>query len=129
MKQETKQIERDMSWIKSLLNNLSLLKWVKKFTANNLLQDNQLIEQMGVKTNEDTISVGDETLTKIISTHSRYAGKEYVRYNITQIKEVIDLLGGKGELIISPDNKKEMFIQIDDTVIVVCPLPQGDREE
>jgi hypothetical protein len=130
MKQKTEQIlvERDMGWVKSLLNNIPLLRWVKKFTANNLFTDNKLVQEMGIKTNEDSISVGDEMLTKIITTHARYAGKEFVRFNIKQLKEVLELLGDKGELIISSENKKEMFVQIDDTVVIVCPLPEEDRE-
>ena len=123
------QLERDMGWIKGLLNNIPLLKWVRKYSADNLLENNELSEKYGVATNEDSITVCDETLTKLIVTHSRYAGKEYVRFNMKQLGEVIKLLGEEGELIISAENNNEMFVQIKDTVIVVCPLPKDDRNE
>ena len=131
MKQKTEQVEviRDMSWLKSLLNNLPLLKWVKKFSADSLLDDNKFVEGFGVATNEDSISVSDDTLTKVLATHSRFNGKEIVRYNIKQIASVIELLGSEGELIITETKDKEMIIQIADTVVVVCPLPKSDNEE
>ena len=131
MKQKTEQVEviRDMSWLKSLLNNLPLLKWVKKFSADSLLDDNKFVEGFGVATNEDSISVSDDTLTKVLATHSRFNGKEIVRYNIKQIASVIELLGNEGELIITETKDNEMIIQIADTVVVVCPLPKSDNEE
>ena len=131
MKQKTEQVEviRDMSWLKSLLNNLPLLKWVKKFSADSLLDDNKFVEGFGVATNEDSISVSDDTLTKVLATHSRFNGKEIVRYNIKQIASVIELLGSEGDLIITETKDKEMIIQIADTVVVVCPLPKSDNEE
>ena len=126
---ETIKVKKDMSWIKGLLNNLPLLKWVRKYSADNLLANNELAQKYGVAVNEDTITVSDKTLTKLIVTHSQYAGKEYVKYNMKHLKEIMDLLGDKGELIISEDNHKEMFIQMNDTVIVVCPLPKSDEAE
>ena len=131
MKQRTEQVEvvRDMSWLKSLLNNLPLLKWVRKFSADSLLDDNKFVESFGVETNEDSVSVADDTLTKVLATHSRFNGKEIVRYSMKQIASAIELLGSDGELIITESKNKEMIIQINDTVIVVCPLPKSDGEE
>jgi len=131
MKQTIEQIQavRDMSWLKSLLNNLPLLKWVKKYSADNLLEDNKLAEGFGVKTNEDSITVTDETMTKLLTTHSRYSGSEYVRFNIKQIASVVDLLGSEGELIMTENKNREMVVQIGDTTVVVCPLPKSDKEE
>ncbi len=131
MQQKTEQIEvvRDMSWLKSLLNNLPLLKWVKKFSADNLLDDNKFVEKFGVETNEDSVSVADDTLTKVLATHSRFKGKELVRYSIKQIASAIDLLGSEGELIVTESKDKEMIIEINDTVVVVCPLPKSDEKE
>ena len=54
-------------------------------------------------------------------------GKEYVRFNMKQIGEVVKLLGDEGELIISAENNNEMFVEIKDSVIVVCPLGKSDR--
>ena len=118
-----------MSWIKNLLNNNVLLKWVKKFSADNLLEDNKLAEKFGVKCNEESISVGDSTMTKLFVSQARYGGKEYVRYNVKQLKEALDLVGSEGELIISEDNNKELFIQVKDSIVVVSPLPRADSKK
>lgn len=127
--QKTEQIEvvRDMSWLKNLLNNIPLLKFVRKFSADNLLDNNELAEKFGVVTNEDSVSVADDTLTKVLTSHSMFGGKEIVRYNIKQIKSIIDLLGDDGELIITESKNREMIIQIKDTTIIVCPLPKDDK--
>lgn len=118
---------RPLDWIKTLLNNNILLKWVKKFSADNLQDDNSLAMKFGVKVNEESISVGDSTLTKLLVTSARFGGNEYVRYNVKQLKETLDLVGSEGELIISKDNNKELFIQVKDTLVIVSPLPEVDK--
>jgi len=129
-KQTTEQVQaRDMPWLKSLLNNLPLLKWVRKFSADSLLDDNKLAEKFGIRTNEDSISVADSTMTKLLTTHSRFGGKELVRYNMKQLAEVVALLGNEGELIVTDTENKEMVIQIGDSCLVVCPLGNSDKEE
>ena len=123
------KIKPQMDWIKNLLNNLTLLRWVKKFSADNLLDDNKLADKFNIKYNEESISVGDSTMTKLLVTQARFGGKEYVRYNVKQLKEALDLIGSEGELIISEDNNKELFVQIKDTIVVVSPLPKADKQE
>ena len=117
----------DRSWIKVILNNTILLKWVKKFSADNLQDDNSLALKFGVKCNEDSLSIGDSTLTKLLVTQARFGGNEYVRYNVKQLKEALDLVGSEGELIISEDNNKELFIQVKDTIAIISPLPVVDK--
>ncbi len=127
MEEQKEKSKRPMEWVKNLLNNNILLKWVKKFSADNLLDDNKLADKFNIKCNEDSISVGDSTLTKLLITQARFGGKEYVRYNVKQLKEALDLVGSEGELIISEDNNKELFIQVKDTIVVVSPLPKADK--
>ncbi len=123
--------EGKMSWIKNILNNLTLIKWVKKFSADNLLEDNKLAEKFGITCNEGSLSVGDTTLTKLLVTQAKFSGKEYARYKLKQLKEALDLIdsktSSKAELIISEENNKELFIQVDDSVVVVSPLPKSDE--
>lgn len=121
-------IDKSMEWVKNLLNNIILLKWVKKFSADNLLDDNKLAEKFGVKCDKNSISIGDSSLTKLLITSSEFKGKEFVRYNIKQLREALDLVGSEGELIISQDNNKELFIEVNNMVIVVSPLPKSDKE-
>lgn len=121
--------EKPIEWVKNLLNNPILIKWVKKFSADNLLEENKLAEKFGIKCNEDSISLGDNALSKLLVTQARYSGKEFVRYNIKQLREALDLVGSEGEMIISSENNKELFIQVKDMVIVVSPLPNEDKDE
>ena len=120
-------IKENIDWVKSLLNNNILLKWVKKFSCDNLLEDNKLANKFKIKCNEESISVGDSTLTKLLVTQARYNGKEFVRYNVKQLKEALDLVGSEGELIISEENNKELFVQVKDMIVVVSPLPKADK--
>lgn len=128
-KESSKKENDNTGWIKNILNNKTLLKWVKKFSADNLMPDSEFANKFNIKTNEESLSVGDSGMTKLLITQARFGGKEYVRYNVKQIKETLDLIGDKGELIISEDNNRELFIQIDDTVVVVSPLPTTDKSE
>ena len=120
------KIKKTTETLKNLLNNMILLKWVRKYSADNLLDDNTLADKFSVKCNENSISVGDKTLTKLLVTQARFNGKEFTRYNIKQLKDALDLVGDSGELIISADNNNEMFIQVKDTIVVVSPLPKTD---
>ena len=121
--------KKPMDWIKNLLNNLILLKWVRKFSADNLLEDNKIANDFNIKCNEESISVGDGTLTKLLVTQARFDGKEYVRYNLKQLREALDLVGSEGELIISEENNNELFLQVKDTIVVVSPLPKKDKKK
>lgn len=122
------EIQKDMGWLKSLLNNVPLLKWVRHFSADHLFEDNELAQKYEVQTNEDSISIADKTLTKILVSHSKYGGEVHAKYSMKQLAQVITLLGSGGELLISKGNNQEMFIQIGDTVVIVCPLPKEDVE-
>jgi len=128
---ETKK-NKDMGWLKGLLNNIALLKWVKNYTADNLLADNKIVEKWGVKTTDESITIGDKGLVKMLVTHSRYAGTEHARFNVKHIFEVLKNISSEGELIISKpkdDAPAEMFIQIDGSVIVISSLGKGDGDE
>lgn len=130
VKQKTVQIQqqvRDTSWLKGLLNNMPLLKWVKKYSADNLLTDTKLAGGYGIKSNEESVSISDSTMTKILTTDSRFSGKELVRFNMKQLAEVIHNICKEGELIISDTKNKEMVVQSGSTTIVICPLPNDDK--
>jgi|SRR3990167_2382672 len=126
---ESEAVEKNMSWLKGLLNNIPLLKWVRKYSADNLLEDNELASKWSVETSEETISVGDKTLTKLLVTNARFAGEEHSRYNIKHVAEVVKELGSEGELIVGKNDKHELFIQIGTNVVVICPLPKQDKKE
>jgi hypothetical protein len=133
METETKQekkIEKNLGWLKGLLNNLPLLKWVRKYTADNLLEDNKLADKWGIKTTDETISIGDKGMTKLLITNSRYSGTEHIRFNAKHLYEVLKDISSEGELIISKGNDKvdpEMFIQVKDMVIVISSLGKSDK--
>ena len=120
---------KDMGWLKSLLNNLPLLKWVRQYSADSLLDDNNKAKEWGVEVNDDSVSVLDSTQTKLLVTNSRFTGKEYSRYNIKHISDVLRILGSEGELVIGENKLLMVSIPKTRTTIVICQLPKQDREE
>jgi hypothetical protein len=119
----------DTNVIKGWLNNQTLLRWVKKFSANNLLEDNKMAnEKFSVTTEDTSISILDKTATKLLITNAEFEGGEYVRFNLEQLNDLIECVGKKGELIIPAKSKmREMIAQIGNDIVVVCPLPQKEK--
>ena len=106
-----------------------LAKFTKKIIAISPIQKYDLAHKYHIKTNEGSISIGDQGMTKVMTTQSRYAGKELVRFNMAQVSQLVEMLGKKGELIITDNENKEMIVQVDSTSVVVCPLPKKDKKE
>lgn len=121
----------ERSSLKELLNNLTLLRWVKKFSANNLLEDNEMAKtRFNVVAKEDSVSILDTTATKLLVTKSEFVGKEYVRFNLEQLNDLIECVGKKGELIIPADSDmREMIAKVGNDIVVVCPLAQKDKKK
>lgn len=119
----------DRNIIKNLLNNVLLLRWVKKFTANNLLDDNDLAtKKFNLSVDENSVSIMDKTATKLLVTKAEFEGEEYVRFNLAQLSELIDSVGKEGELIIPANSEmREMIAKIGSDVVVICPLPKKDN--
>ena len=113
-------------FVKKLLNNLALLRFVKKFTADNLQEDNKLAEKFGVKTTKQSISLLDNTATKLFVTDCNFEGEEHSRYKLEQLASAMDVVGKKGELIITKKNNNELIIQVGNSCMVVSPLPKED---
>ena len=115
--------------LKEILNNLILLKWVKKFSADNLLEDNKLAkEQFNITPSSNSVSIMDTTATKLFITKAKFSGEELVRFNLAQLGNLIEIVGTKGELIIPKNSTlNEMIAEVNDDLIVVCPLPKKDK--
>lgn len=114
--------------LKQMLNNLNLLKWVKKFSADNLLEDNSLAkEKFNINSSENSVSIMDTTATKLFITNANFDGEEIVRFDIGQLASLIELVGTKGELIIPKSSINEMIAKVNEDIIIVCPLPKQDK--
>jgi hypothetical protein len=122
-------MKEKMDWIKKLLNNITLLKWVRKFSADNLMENNELAKKLGISGNEESISVGDNTQVKLLVTQAHFSGKEFVRYDLKQVKEVLNLIDSEGRVLIGEENNRELFIQVGDSIIVIAPLSNEDEEK
>ena len=121
----------DTGKLKKLLNNLTLLKWVGKFSADNMLEDNKMAkEKFSIKASEDSVSVLDPTATKLLITEAEFSGEEFVRFNLKQLNELIAVGGNDGELIIPKVSKmREMIAQVKGNVVVICPLPPKEAKK
>jgi len=128
MKGGTK-IKMETNKLKEILNNLTLLKWVRKFSADNLLEDNKLAkEKFKIDSEANSISIMDTTATKLFITKAKFGGEELVRFDLGQMANLIEIVGTKGELIIPKDSLlKEMIAEVKDDVVVICPLPRQDK--
>jgi len=117
--------------IKELLNNLNLLRFVKKFTADNLLEDNKLAkEKFNIKTSENSISILDSTATKLLVTNAEFEGEIYTRFNLKQLAELLDTIGKDGELLIPKNSDlREMIAKVGNDIVVVSPLPKADKKK
>jgi len=114
--------------IKELLNNLNLLRFVKKHSADNLLEDNKLAkEKFNIKANDNSISILDSTATKLLVTNAEFGGEIYTRFNLKQLAELLDTIGKDGELLIPKNSDlREMIAKVGSDVVVVSPLPKTD---
>jgi len=115
--------------IKGLLNNLNLLRFVRKFTADNLLEDNKLAEEkFNIKAGDNSISILDSTATKLLVTNSEFEGEIYTRFNLKQLAELLDTIGKDGELIIPKNSElREMIARVGNDIVVISPLPKADK--
>ena len=115
--------------LKGILNNLILLKWVRKFSADNLLEDNTLAkEKFNVESTDDSVSIMDTTATKLFVIKAKYTGEELVRFDLKQLGSLIEIVGIEGELLIPKDcEMNEMIAEVKDDIVVVCPLPKQDK--
>ena len=116
--------EKEFGFLKNLLNNIPLIKWVKKFSADGLQKDD-LSESLFVEKDENTICVADSGLVKMFFSSARFSGKTYVSLDIKHIKEVLSLIDGDGRLIINDDEEKRMcYIQSENNVVVIAPTTE-----
>lgn len=119
----------DKSILKEILNNVTLLRWVRKFSANNLLEDNKKAESFELSAGENSVSIMDKTATKLLVTNSTFEGKVLVKFNLEQLNDLIECVGKKGELIIPDTKNREMVAQIGTDIVIVCPLPVKDKSK
>ena len=120
---------RDYGFIKNLLNNNALLRWVKKFSADGLQEEPQG-KNFDVETDEESLAISDVASIKMFFSSSRFAGKTYASFDIKQIKEVLSLLEGEGRLIINEhDNKRFCYIQSQENVIVIAPVNEAEESK
>jgi len=124
-------VKMDTNKLKEILNNLTLLRWVRKFSADNLLEDNTMAnEKFKIKTSEDSVSILDTTATKLLVTNAEFDGEEFVRFNLKQLNDLLETIGKDGELIIPKNSEmKEMIAQVGNNIAVVCPLPKKDTSK
>jgi len=126
-----KNMEYNRDWLKGLLNNLTLLRFIKKHTADNILEDNKMAnDKFNITTSDESISVLDKTATKMLITKSDFEGEVFTSFNMKQLTELIDTIGNvEGELMIPlKSDMKEMIVKLkDNSVVVVCPLPSKEK--
>ena len=119
----------ETEYIKELLSDMTLLKWVKKFSADNLLDNNDMAKnKFNIEATDKSISILDSSATKLLVTNAEFKGEEFVRFNLKQLADLLDVVGNNGELIIPAKTEmREMIAQVGNDIVVVCPLPRQDK--
>lgn len=121
--------QKDFGFIKNLLNNIALIRWVKKYSADGLQEKNQA-ESFDVETDENSICIADTGLVKMFFSSSRFKGKTYISLDIKHIKEVLALVEGDGRLIINDSEEKRLcYIQSENNVVVIAPTNESDEKK
>ena len=121
--------KKDYGFIKTILNNSPLLKWVKRFSADGLQEESQA-ENFEVETSEDSIVIADTGLVKMFFSSARFDGKTYISLDIKHIKEVLSLVDGEGRLIINEsDDKRLCYIQSENNVIIIAPTSETEDKK
>jgi len=130
-KQKETDLKRPIEWVKDLLNNTVLLKWVKKFSADGINDNNNSAEKMDITCSEGTISVMDTASIKMLVTQARYEGNIFNRLSLEHVKEIIDCVGSSGDIFISNKAESPVFIQTENVVVVLAPkqLNEDDNKE
>jgi len=115
--------------IKELLNSVNLLRFVKKYSCDNLLEDNKMAtEKFKVETNPNSISILDNTACKLFVSNSKFSGNEVVRFSLKQLQALLDVAGVDGEMVIAKSNLNELIAEVKNDVIIVCPIPKSDKK-
>lgn len=114
--------------IKGYLNNLLLLRFVKKNSADGLCENNDFAKKFNIQTNENSLSILDTTKSKLLVTDSEFTGEEYTKYSVKQLAELLDTIGKvDGEVIIPKDSSMgEMLVKTNRDILVICSLPKQD---
>lgn len=123
MENKSKTVEEmkpkvDFEYIRSILSNLNLLNWIRRFGADGLQEKEHPLKEK-LKTNGESLFFMDDASVKGLITHCKYKGKIHGIYSIEQIRDIIRALGFKdSKLIIAEDKNYPCFIEyIDKTGI------------
>lgn len=120
-------MDKDIGFLKTLLNNSTLLKWVKKYSADGL-QEESISKHFYIDEGNNSVCVTDTEKVKMFFSDSRFSGKTFVSFDIKQLKEVLALVGDSGKLIIGED-KPLGYIESDNNVIVIAPMSHEQKPE
>lgn len=119
---------RDNAWLKSILNNIVLLKWVRKYSADNFLKDTAMAKKLCITTSEESIGILDTGAVKAIFTDARFEGKELARYTAKEVRSILEVLDSKVDatFIVSAEGNHELIVQQGNSIIVLCPVIKSD---
>jgi len=122
-------MENNREWLKGLLNNITLLRWVKKYSADKLQEDSKFAEKFNITSSENSVSILDTTNTKLLVTNAEFSGETFVEFNMKQLSELLDVVGKEGTLVIpAKSDMREMIAKVGNSLVVICPLPQQEKK-
>lgn len=126
---QVESVQIDLGYIKRLLANANLLGWVRKFSADNLNTETKSIEDLGIKTTENSLMLMDSANIKALVTEATYEGKVHSSYSLEQIAELIKVVGSKGgQLLITENPQTPLIVRLDSDLVVVAPTIDYEKQ-
>ncbi|MEK6829429.1 MAG: hypothetical protein AABY15_04830 [Nanoarchaeota archaeon] len=96
MKQELQQTH-NYDYLKGILANPSLIKWVKVWGVDGL-SDHKIPEEIKLELQETSLKLTDSENVKMLVTNARFEGKAIASFSLEQLKEIIQVMGDNGSL-------------------------------
>ena len=115
MKQELKEAEQkqhDWAFVKTLISNIPLLKWVRNYGVDNLSENlDKLPMKENINTTEHSVFLMDSKLVKGLITNSHFKGTPLIAFSLAELKEIIDVCGSEGVLYVV-DKDKPAIVEV-----------------
>ncbi|MEK6881044.1 MAG: hypothetical protein AABY22_15605 [Nanoarchaeota archaeon] len=132
MNQELEQKKIDFEWLKGILSNLKLLKWVVVFTAEGLKDDTEkTLETFKEKIiySKDSLVLMDNSNVCMLITNAELKGEPIAKYSLEYINSIIKIMGTEGSISIYEKDYPSFLEFKDDNksnVVVLAPRVGND---
>lgn len=115
--------KRDFDFLRNLLNNIGLLKFVRRHSADNIQENMKFAEKLGITVRDDSVAISDKSNIKMLVTNAIYSGKKHLIIDLGQLAEAIADMGAKGRLVVSDKENYPCFLETEEgtNLCIIAP--------